>query len=62
LKRFGFGVFSVNKYPSLRPGPKIIVKEIIKAVLPWRKSAIRQYVRWRRYSQADMFIRARLGS
>lgn len=60
LKRLGFDVLSVNKYPYLSFSPKAVVKEIVKAVLPQYQSRIRYYAKWKRYSQTDMFIRARI--
>lgn len=60
LARLGFEILSVCKYPYLSPGPKAILKEVVKALLPRCQSRIRYYAR--RYSQTDMFIRARVRS
>ena len=61
LRRLGFQILSINKYPALRcPSLHTLVKETVKAVLPERDSHLRQIVQWKRYSQADMFIRARM--
>ena len=60
LKRLGFEILSVNKYPYLSFSIKAMAKEIVKAFLPQYKSRIRYYRKWKRYSQTDMFIRAKL--
>lgn len=60
LKRLGFEILRISKYPCLRFSPKAIVKEIVKVFLPQYQSRIRYYVKWKRYSQTDMFIRARI--
>lgn len=60
LKRLGFEILSINKYPYRRFDPKSIVKEIVKIFLPQYKSKISYYLKWKRYSQTDMFIRAKL--
>ena len=62
LKRIGFEIVSVSKYPYLSFSPKAIVKEIVKALLPQYQSRIRYYANWKRYSKTDMFIRAKLVS
>lgn len=60
LTRSGFEILSINKYSCLPFGPKGILKEFVKACLPKYKSALPYYVKWKRYSQTDMFIRARM--
>lgn len=62
LNRLGFEIMCVSKYPYLSFGPKAIVREIVKAFLPQYQSRIRYYLKWKRYSQTDMFIRARITS
>jgi SAM-dependent methyltransferase len=65
LKRLGFEILSVNKYPyPFMPNfdLKSIVKEVVKAVLPGYKSRILDYQKRKLYSQTDMYIRARLKS
>jgi SAM-dependent methyltransferase len=60
LKRLGFEVVSVRKYPFLPFRPTAIVKELAKFFLPRYQSRLRYYVNWKRYSKTDMFIRAKL--
>jgi SAM-dependent methyltransferase len=58
LKRLGFEILNINKYPYRRFDPKSFVKETVKIFLPQYKSRISYYLKWKRYSQTDMFIRA----
>jgi SAM-dependent methyltransferase len=62
LEHLNFEILSINKYSSVRFDLKRIAKEIVKTVLPQYKSRIRYYLKWKTYSQTDMFIRARLKS
>lgn len=65
LKRLGFEVLSVNKYPYPflpKSDLKSIIKEVVKVVLPGYKSRILEYQKMKLYSQTDMFIRAKLKS
>jgi SAM-dependent methyltransferase len=61
LTRLGFQILCVRKYPYLYRDAKTIAKEAIKLVLPGFHSSIRYYRNWKRYSQTNMYIRARLG-
>jgi len=60
LSRSGFAILSISKYPYVPFSPKAIVKEIVKALLPQYESRIKYYAKWNRYSQTDMYIRARM--
>ena len=60
MKRLGFEILAVKKYPYVRLSPKGIAREIVKAILPRYDSRIRYFANWKRYSQTDMFIRAKL--
>ena len=58
LKRLGFEILKVSKYPRTSFSPKAIVKEIVKAVLPQYQSKILGYAKWRRYLPTNMYVRA----
>jgi SAM-dependent methyltransferase len=60
LNRLNFEIVNIKKYPFLRFGLRSIVKELVKAILPQYQSNIRYFLKWKMYSQTDMFIRARL--
>jgi SAM-dependent methyltransferase len=62
LTRLGFAVVCVNKYSFLSFRPQRIAKELVKLILPQHKSIIQYYAKWKLYSQADMFIRAKVVS
>ena len=60
LNRLNFEIVSIKKYPFIRFGLRNIVKELVKTILPQYQSNIQYFLKWRMYSQTDMFIRARL--
>ncbi len=60
LKRLDFEILSINKYPFLRLDCMSIAKEVIKIFLPQKTSRLPYYMKWKLYSQTDMFIRAKL--
>jgi len=60
LERLNFEILSIKKYPYLHLDTKSIVKEIVKLVLPNYNSSIKHYFNWKKHSQTNMFIRARL--
>lgn len=60
LERLGFEVVSTRKYPYVRLELGSLLKEIIKALLPHFSSRLRYYVKWKKYSATDMYIRARM--
>ena len=60
LERLNFKIMTIKKYPFLRFDLLSIVKELIKLILPKYKSNIHCYLKWKLYSQTDMFIRAKL--
>ncbi|MDP6523613.1 MAG: class I SAM-dependent methyltransferase [Kiritimatiellia bacterium] len=60
LRRLGFEIIIVNKYPSLPFDFRNIAKEVVKAFLPRYRSSLRYYAKWWRYTQTDMFIRAKV--
>jgi SAM-dependent methyltransferase len=62
LERLGFKIERITKYPLVQFEWGPFVRELLKAMLPGRRSDLRYYVWRRRYSQIDMFIRARLGT
>ena len=64
LERQGFEILSVKKYPFMRGNLSDIFRELIKAILPqYRyKSRLKYCFKRSKYSQTDMFIRARLKS
>jgi SAM-dependent methyltransferase len=62
LERLDFEILSVNKYPFVRRDLASVAKEVVKIFLPQYRSRMRYYMKWRMYSQTDMFIRARLRS
>jgi len=62
LERLGFEILSVKKYPFMRFNLNSIIKEFAKAILPHYKSRLKYYFQRKKYSQTDMFIRARLKS
>lgn len=58
LKRLNFEILTVNKYPFMQINLDRIAREVIKAILPRRKSRIRHY--FKGIPHTDMFIRATL--
>ena len=61
LERQNFEILSINKYPYSELGIKNIAKELIKTILPKYESTIwNDLLNWKKYSETDMFIRARL--
>lgn len=60
LKRLGFEILSVSKYPYFTFKPMAIVREIAKAILPNHQTKIRYYLKPKLYAQTDMYIRAKL--
>jgi len=66
LKDVGFQVISVNKYPfiKLRFMKTVLLKELIKAVLPHYKTNISEIFSWFRATKyrTDMWIRARVAA
>lgn len=62
LNRLGFDILKVRKYPWQSFNLNMILKEIVKAILPHYQSRIRNYHKRKLYSQTDMYIWARLRS
>lgn len=60
LNRLDFEILYIKKYPYLQLSPVYIAKEIVKLILPSYKSIIKYYFNWKKHSQTNMFIRARL--
>lgn len=60
LRRLDFEILKICKYPYLPIKPATIMKEIIKIFLPQYFSRIHYFLKWNRYAETDMFIRARL--
>lgn len=63
LERQNFEILSTKKYPYAQLDMKNIAKGLIKTILPQYESKIwNDLLMWKKYSQTDMFIRARLKS
>jgi SAM-dependent methyltransferase len=62
LERLNFEIVCIKKYPYFPLNFKSIAKEIIKIFLPNYTSYIKCYLKWEKYAQTNMFIRARLKS
>jgi len=60
LERLGFEVLRIRKYPYVRLTLGSVLKETIKALLPHFSSRLRYCMHWKKYSETDMYIRARL--
>lgn len=59
LAKMDYEVVTVKKYPYLYRDAKTMAKEVIKLVVPGKRSYLRYYLNWRKYSQQNMFILAR---
>ncbi len=59
LKRLGFQIICVKKYPFLERNLQSYIREFIKLFLPKYKSRIR-FFNLKKYSSTDMYIRAKL--
>ncbi len=62
LERLDFEILTIKKYLFMSFNLKSIGKELIKVILPNYKSGLKYYLNRKKYSQTDMFIRARLKS
>jgi SAM-dependent methyltransferase len=60
LEQLNFEILTIRKYPYVQNSPKAIVKELIKFFLPHYQSRLLYHLNCQRYSQTDMYIRARL--
>ena len=60
LRRQGFEILDVCKYPFVAADARTVVKELVKTFLPRRESRFHFYAHWKRYSQTDMFVRAKM--
>jgi SAM-dependent methyltransferase len=60
LERLDFEILIITKYPFIRFDLQTIARELVKVVLPQYKSRLWYYLKGKKYSQTDMFIRARL--
>ncbi|UCH48191.1 MAG: class I SAM-dependent methyltransferase [Betaproteobacteria bacterium] len=58
LEENGLEIIAVKKYPYLKPGDYSVIKEAIKLILPRYSSRLR-YLILKKYSNTDMYIRAR---
>jgi len=61
LERLDFEILIISKYPFVSFGLTSIAKELVKIVLPQYQSGLK-YLKRKKYSQTDMFIRASLKS
>ncbi|MEO6527840.1 MAG: class I SAM-dependent methyltransferase [Gemmatimonadaceae bacterium] len=62
LTRLGFTIVTVRKYSYLGLDARSIAKEVVKLFLPKYTSKLGAYGRWKKFSQSNMYIRARLGT
>ena len=62
LSQLNFEILTINKYPYFNIEFKSILKEFLKIFLPKYTSNIKYLIRWKKYSETNMFIRARLKS
>jgi 2-polyprenyl-3-methyl-5-hydroxy-6-metoxy-1,4-benzoquinol methylase len=60
LKQNGFEVVNVCKGHFLQLTARVLLKECVKMVVPNRPSGLRYLLQWKRYSEVDMYMRARL--
>jgi SAM-dependent methyltransferase len=60
LKRLGFEIVVVKKYPFVPFSVAGVAKEVAKVFVPGYQSRLRYYLKWSMYAETDMFIRARL--
>ena len=60
LERNGFEIIKIKKYPYLVFDLKSICKEVVKLVVPNYHSYIRHYFNWKKHSETNMYIRAKL--
>ena len=60
LRRNGFEVVKVWKGHFLQLTARVLLKECVKMVVPNRPSGLRYLLQWKRYSEIDMYMRARL--
>jgi len=62
LNRHGFDVVSVHKFPALLVTPVQFAKEVAKLFVPSKTSFLKYYLKYEKYSKANMYIRARRNS
>jgi len=62
LRRINFEIISIKKYPYFYREPKIIIKELAKLIVPKYNSNFKYYLKWKKYSGMNMYIRARIRS
>lgn len=60
LKKNGFQIVKVIKYPLIERDVVSFIKEIIKMIMPNKKSNIRNLFQYEKYKHTDMFIRAKM--
>ena len=60
LERNGFEIIKIKKYPYLIFDLKTILKEVVKLFVPNYHSYIKYYFNWKKHSETNMYIRARL--
>jgi hypothetical protein len=61
LRRAGFDILCILKYPCIQFNFNFLVKEIVKILWPNKKSQLK-YMFYKDYSKTDMYIHARLKS
>ena len=62
FERLDFNILRIKKYPFLLTDLNSITRVLVKGMLPQYKTRIWYYFKGRKYSQIDMFIRARIKS
>lgn len=60
LKKSGFETINIKKYPFIKCNLKSITKEIIKLLLPNKKSLLKYIIKHKKYADTDMYIQATL--
>lgn len=58
LEKLNFKVLKIKKYPLEKPGIVSFIKELIKSIIPGKKSKIKCFYTYRKHPNTDMFIKA----
>lgn len=59
LNRTGFEVIDIKKYPFVRRNLVVVFKEMVKLLIPGKKSRLKYLLNFKLYTQTNMLIRAR---
>jgi len=60
LERIGFQILEIKKYPYVQLSLASFTKELVKLFLPRYDSRIKYFFNWKKYSETDIYIRAKL--